>query len=136
MVPRLIICLYFKFLMTGSALNLALQLVVLRVELESVKHGVLRDALVEVSGTQNLFHWIGLKKLVYKYVCELQHSLCIMFRDTIPLPILDKNSPTVIGLTNNFTSSELVLIFVRSYLKSISIMAFGYDCLQIVNIYP
>ena len=48
--------------MTGSALNVALKLVVLHVELKSVKHGVLRDALVEVSGTQILFHWIGLKK--------------------------------------------------------------------------
>ena len=61
LVPRLIICLYFWFLMTGSALNLALKLVVLHVELENVKHGVLRDALVEVSETQILFHWIGLK---------------------------------------------------------------------------
>ena len=37
--------------MTGSALNLALKLVVLRDELGSEKNGVLRDALVEVSGT-------------------------------------------------------------------------------------
>ena len=52
--------------MTGSALNLALKLVVLHGEFESVKDGFLRDALVEVSGTQILFHWIGLKKLSYK----------------------------------------------------------------------
>ena len=42
--------------MTGSALNFALKLVVLHVQLESEKHGVLHDALVEVSGTQILFH--------------------------------------------------------------------------------
>ena len=47
--------------MTGSALNLALKLVVLNVELESVKRGVLRDALVEVLGTRIFLHWIGLK---------------------------------------------------------------------------
>ena len=47
--------------MTGSALNLALKLVVLHVELESVKHGVLCDALVEVSGTPEtqMFSWAG-----------------------------------------------------------------------------
>ena len=49
--------------MTGSALNLALKLVVLHVELKNVKHGVVRDALVEVLRTQILLHWIGLKKL-------------------------------------------------------------------------
>ena len=49
--------------MTGSALNLTLKLVVLHVELENMKHEVLRDALVEALGTQILFHWIGLKKL-------------------------------------------------------------------------
>ena len=54
--------------MTGSALNLALQLVVLHVELKNLKHGVVRDVLVEVSETQILFHWIGLKKLAYKHV--------------------------------------------------------------------
>ena len=54
--------------MTGSALNLALKLVVLRDELESVKHGVLRDAHVESSGTQILFQWIGLKKLAHNHV--------------------------------------------------------------------
>ena len=41
--------------MTGSALNLALNLVFLCVELESMKHEVLRDDLVEVSRTQILF---------------------------------------------------------------------------------
>ena len=54
--------------MTGTALNLALKLVVRHYEFENVKHGVLREALVEVSGTQILFHWIGLKKLASKYV--------------------------------------------------------------------
>ena len=54
--------------MTGSALNLALKLVVLHVELENVKRAVLRDALVEVLETQILFHWIRLKKLAYKHV--------------------------------------------------------------------
>ena len=37
--------------MTGTALNLALKLVVRHYEFENVKHGVLREALVEVSGT-------------------------------------------------------------------------------------
>ena len=51
--------------MTGSALNLALKLVVLHVELQNMEHGVLRDALAKVSETQILFYWIGLKKLAY-----------------------------------------------------------------------
>ena len=54
--------------MTISALNLALKLVVLHVDLESVKHEVLCDALVEVSGTHILFHWIRLKNFAYKHV--------------------------------------------------------------------
>ena len=60
-IPTLIICLHFLFLMTGSALNLALKLVLQYNELKNVKHGVLCDALVEVTATQNL--WIGLTKL-------------------------------------------------------------------------
>ena len=51
--------------MTRSAFYLAFKLVVLHVELKNVKHGVLRDAPVEVSETQILFHLIGLKKLAY-----------------------------------------------------------------------
>ena len=47
--------------MTGSALK-ALKLAIRHDELENVNR-VLLDALVEVSGTQILFHWIGLKKL-------------------------------------------------------------------------
>ena len=67
-------------MMTGSAINLALQLVVRHDELENLKHGVLRDALVEVSVTQILFHWIGLKKLAnkhvdYSLVCELHPEI-------------------------------------------------------------
>ena len=64
--------------MTGNALNLALKLVVvggvryslvvLHVELQNMKHVVLHDALVEVSETRILFHWIGLKKLACKHV--------------------------------------------------------------------
>ena len=54
--------------MTGSASDLALKFVMLHVELENVKHGVLRGALVEVSETQILFHWVGLKNLAYKHV--------------------------------------------------------------------
>ena len=37
LIPRLIICLYFLFLMPGSALNLALKLVVRHDVLENVK---------------------------------------------------------------------------------------------------
>ena len=37
-------------------------------ELDNVKHGVLRDTLVEVVGTQILFYWIRLKKLADKHV--------------------------------------------------------------------
>ena len=48
--------------MTGSALTLILKLEIRHDELEYVNHGVLRDTLVEVSGTQILFQWIGLKK--------------------------------------------------------------------------
>ena len=47
LIPRLIICLHFLFLLTGS-LNLALKLVMRHDELENVKHGVLGDALVDV----------------------------------------------------------------------------------------
>ena len=54
------ICFYFVFLMTGSALNLALKSVVRHDELNNVKHGALRDTLVEVLVTQIVFHWIGL----------------------------------------------------------------------------
>ena len=54
--------------MSGSALNLALKLVVLNVELQNVKHGDLHGAPIEVTETQILFHWIGLKKLAYKLV--------------------------------------------------------------------
>ena len=63
--------------MTGSALNLALKLVLLHVERENVKHGVLRDALVEVSET----HWIGLKKLAYKHV---NHNIVCAIYQEIP----------------------------------------------------
>ena len=51
--------------MTRSAFYLAFKLVVIHVKLKNVKHGVLRDAPVEVSETQILFHLIGLKKLAY-----------------------------------------------------------------------
>ena len=57
--PKLDIYFYFLILMTGSASNMTLKLVVLHDELESVKHGVLRDALVEVSGTQVHFRSIS-----------------------------------------------------------------------------
>ena len=71
-----------------------------------MKHGVLRDALVEVSETKILLHWIGLKKLAYKnvnynIVCALYSE--IPGRDGIhppPQPILNKNSPTELGLTH------------------------------------
>ena len=48
LVPRLIICLHFIFLMTGRALNLTLKLVMCHDEFKKVKGGVLRDVLVEV----------------------------------------------------------------------------------------
>ena len=54
--------------MSGSPLNLALKLVVLNVELQNVKHGDIHGALIEVTETQILFHWIGLKKLAYKHL--------------------------------------------------------------------
>ena len=49
--------------MTGSALNLAVTLVMHHDEL--VQHGVLRDARVEVWGTQILFHSIMLWKTTW-----------------------------------------------------------------------
>ena len=78
-----------------------------------MKHGVLHDALVEVSGTQNLFHWIGLKKLTYEDVNY--NIVCALYPEIPgggvestppPQPILDKNSPNRIGLSN------LILIYV------------------------
>ena len=60
---------------------MALKFVIRHNEVENVNHGVLRDALVEVSGTQILFHWIGLKKLAYKNV---KHSLICAFTPEIP----------------------------------------------------
>ena len=54
--------------MTGSASNLPLKLAMQNDKLKNVNHVVLRGALVEVSGTQILFHWIGLKYLVQKHV--------------------------------------------------------------------
>ena len=65
LIPRILICHYFLFLMSGSVLNLALQSLVHHDELKNVKYGV---RLVEVSGTQILFHCIGLKKLAYEHV--------------------------------------------------------------------
>ena len=59
---------YFLILMTGSASNLTLMLVLHHDEHKNVNHVVIRGALVEVSGIQILFHWIGLKKLVQKHV--------------------------------------------------------------------
>ena len=55
--------LYFLFWVSfsGSALNSAVKLVVLHVELETVKHGVLRDALEEDSVTQSFFIGSGSK---------------------------------------------------------------------------
>ena len=70
--------------MTGSALNFTLNLVVLHVELENVKHGVLRDALVEVLRNSNPFHWIGLKKLAYKHVNY--NIVCALYPEIRPPP--------------------------------------------------
>ena len=119
LVPRLIIGLYFSFLMTGSALNLAFKLVVLHVELENVKHGVLLDVLVEVSETQLLFHWIGIKKLVYK-INMWSTTLLVNYTPKYqgggggPQPILDKNSPTGIGLKWK-KYLKLVSLFINIY---------------------
>ena len=62
--------LHILFLMTGSALTLALKLMMRHDELKNVKHGVLRGALVEVWGTQILFHSIRLKKKVFINMCN------------------------------------------------------------------
>ena len=59
---------------------IASKLVVRHDELENVKHEVLRDALLEVSWTRNLFHWIGLKS--WPQTCEFQTCLCIISWDT------------------------------------------------------
>ena len=67
---------YFLILITGSASNLIFRLVLRHAELKNVNHGVHRGALVEVSGTQTIYHWIGLKKMVPKHV---KHNLmCII----------------------------------------------------------
>ena len=78
--------------MTGSALNLALQLVVLHVELENVKHGVLRDALVEVPEIRILFHWIGLKKLDNEHVNY--NIICALYPDILHSFLRDGSSGT------------------------------------------
>ena len=54
--------------MTGSALALKLVISHEQDKLQNMEHGLLRDALVKVSGTQILFRSIWLKKFVYKYV--------------------------------------------------------------------
>ena len=46
-------------------------------ELENVNHGDLLDVLVEVSGTQILFHLIGLEILACKHVKN--NLVCIMY---------------------------------------------------------
>ena len=79
--------------MTGSALNLALKLVLQYNELKNVKHGVLCDALVEVTATQNL--WIGLTKLPnYNLPCALYPEIPMGRGGGIhpTQPILDKKN--------------------------------------------
>ena len=61
LITGLIIYFYFLILMTGSASNLTLNLVLHHDKLKNLNRVVLRGALVEVSGIQMLFHWIGLK---------------------------------------------------------------------------
>ena len=85
--------------MTGNALNLALKLAVLHVELENVKHGVLLDALLGVSETQILFHWIRLKKLAYKHVNY--NIVCALYPEKP-----DKNSPT--GIPGTLTPKKIL----------------------------
>ena len=82
-------------------------MVVLHVELESLKHGVLRDTLVEISGAETLFHWIGLKKLANKHVNY--NIVCALYSKLNPPPqkkkkpiYQTKNSPTGIWLNNFF----------------------------------
>ena len=72
-----------------------------------MNHKALCDALVEVSGTQILFHLIGLKTLAYK---QVKHSLVCALTPEITgggfhpppflLTILYKNSPTKRGLNS------------------------------------
>ena len=71
--------------MTGSALILALKLVVRHDELENVNHGVLRDALVVVVGIQILLHNIKLRHYLWRYQ-GVEHP---------PPPLLDKNNLAV-----------------------------------------
>ena len=69
--------------MTGSASNVALKLVMHHNKRENV---VLIDKLVEASGTQLFFHWIGLKKLVQEHV---KHNLVFALSPEIPGGIIN-----------------------------------------------
>ena len=64
--PQINTLFYFLILMTGSSSNFELKMMMCHDKLKNVNHGVLRDALVEVSGTPILFNWIGLKILIKK----------------------------------------------------------------------
>ena len=52
---------YLVLFFNSDDSNLTLKLMLHHDELKNVNHVVLRGALVEVSGIQILFHWIGLK---------------------------------------------------------------------------
>ena len=86
-----------------SVLNLDLKSLVHDHEkLKNVNHGVLLDALVEVLGTQILFQWIGLKKANKNVWNIISWDTRGGGWNPPPPPILDKNSPTRIGLKDIF----------------------------------
>ena len=83
--------------MTGIALNLALKTVVRHDELNNVKHGVPLDIHVVVSGTQILFHWIGLKMLT---------NIILVFASYPEIPPTykrRKNRRTALGFTSQIS---------------------------------
>ena len=86
----------FLYFWCLEALNFTLKLVIRHDELENMNHGVLCDTHVKISGTQIIFHWIGLKKLACKHV---QHSfVCALTPGGInPPPQFDENRVKSLG---------------------------------------
>ena len=98
-------------------------------KLKNVNHGVLLDVLVEVSGTQFLFHWIGCKNLAYiwRYTSLYMHYL-LRYQGGVKAPPpyikpeqpnkdrVNKNTECISGArSGQFTSTKGSMISAKIY---------------------